>query len=85
MYGVDPRQYAYDRANCANYADQVRTTEQAIRGAAVGAAIGGITGGGDGAAKGAGAGTVIGGLKGIGDRSTVIRNCLRNRGYSILN
>ncbi len=93
MYGVNHEQYQYDRAQCAAYANEVRATEQAVRGAAVGAAVGGVLGAviGDGrdAARGAGSGAVIGaakgGIKGVQERSKVIRNCLRNRGYSVLN
>jgi hypothetical protein len=35
------------------------------------------------------AGAIIGGAKGVGkgvhERRTVVRNCLRNRGYAVLN
>jgi len=40
-------------------------------------------------ARGAGVGAVAGGARGVGstnkERSRVVKNCLRNRGYQILN
>lgn len=85
MYGVNHEQYQYDRAECAAYANEVRATEQAVRGAAVGGVLGAVIGDGGDAARGAGSGAVIGAIKGVQERSKVIRNCLRNRGYSVLN
>ncbi len=93
MRGVDPYQYEIDLADCGTYADEVRTAEKAgagaVGGAVVGGAVGAIFGGADGAAEGAGAGAVVGGARGVGEgireRSVVVKNCLRNRGYVVLN
>ncbi len=85
--------YAADLAECQGYAEQVAVREKTARGAAsgavIGGAIGGITDGSDGAARGAGVGAVTGAAKGVNrseqDRLRVTKNCLRNRGYVILN
>jgi outer membrane lipoprotein SlyB len=93
MKGVDPVQYQKDLAECGTYADQVNASEnvagRAAGGAVVGGAVGAIFGGGHGAAQGAGAGAVVGGARGVGatvqERNHVVRTCLRNRGYAVLN
>jgi outer membrane lipoprotein SlyB len=93
MKGVDPAKYQVDLNECGTYADQVDATGKvagnAVGAAAVGGAVGAIFGGGHGAAQGAGAGAVVGGAHGVQDtlheRTQVVRNCLRNRGYSVLN
>lgn len=93
MKGVDREQYAADLAECRGYADQVQSGRQVATGAAAGAVIGGAVGaiGGNGAsaARTAGIGAVAGGAQGAGgamrDRRQVIRNCLQNRGYVVLN
>ncbi len=89
--GVDMTRYRTDLAECESYATQVSTGaavgKGAAGGAAVGAAIGAIAGGG--AAQGAGIGAVSGGAESarISDRekADVVRNCLRGRGYRVLN
>jgi len=93
MKGVDPVQYQKDVAECGAYADQVdagsKVGGQAAGGAVVGGAVGAIFGGGHGAAQGAGTGAVVGGARGVQDtldeRHVVVRSCLRNRGYAVLN
>lgn len=93
MKGVNVAQYETDLAECQDYADQVQTGRQVATGAAAGAVVGGavgaIVGNSQTAARTAGVGAVTGGLQGAGggmsDRRIVIRNCLRNRGYSVLN
>ncbi len=89
--GVDMARYEQDRAECETYAQQVSTGRAvgkgAAGGAAVGAAIGAIAGGD--AAEGAGIGAVSGGAQSarIADqeKADVERNCLRGRGYRVLN
>ena len=91
--GVD--QYAYERdfRDCEAYADQVAVGRQAAGGAVAGAVIGGAVGaiaGDSGTAKrSAGVGGVVGGAKGassgLQERDRVIKNCLRGRGYRVLN
>lgn len=87
--GVDMAMYQADLAQCQQLADQVESKAAAgiIGGALVGAAVGQILGG-SGRTTGK-LGALSGGLSGAGathqERSLVIRNCLRNRGYQILN
>ena len=93
MKGVNPAQYQADLNECQAYAQQVDTGGNvggnAAGGAVVGGAIGAIFGGPEGAARGAGAGAVTGGARGVeqtaGERHQVVANCLRRRGYSVLN
>ena len=93
MKGVDPQKYRQDLAECESYADQVAVGGKAATGAAVGAVVGAAVGAAVGnsrtAQRSAGAGAVIGGAKGTGrgvrERKHVVRNCLRNRGYAVLN
>lgn len=91
--GVDLAQYERDRAECTRYAEEVRAGERVLAnsagGAAVGGAIGAISNGSDGAARGAAAGAVVGGAHGGKDvwreQQRVVKNCLRGRGYRVLN
>jgi outer membrane lipoprotein SlyB len=93
MKGVDRARYQADLTECRQYADQVDVTAQAGAGAAGGAVVGGLIGvivdGGEGAARGAGVGAVGGGaqgtVRGLDERDRVVKNCLRNRGYAVLN
>ncbi|GAB5471000.1 MAG: hypothetical protein Kilf2KO_40300 [Rhodospirillales bacterium] len=65
-----------------------------VGGAAVGAAIGAISGAilGGGAGTGAAAGAAIGGtaggaggaVKGVSDQRSIVRECLRGRGYAVV-
>jgi hypothetical protein len=95
--GVDPARYRQDLADCRVYADSVSTGGRAASGAAgtalLGAALGAITGAvtgdpGGGAAIGAGTGGVFGGASGAGsaaqEKGRIVRNCLRYRGYAVL-
>jgi hypothetical protein len=89
--GIDMARYREDLAECETYAQQVSTGRAVGKGAAGGAAVGAAVGaiaGGD-AAKGAGIGAVTGGAQSaqISDRekADVVRNCLRGRGYRVLN
>ena len=86
--GVDMEQYNVDLAECEQISEQV--DQKAGTGAAGGAVVGGLLGAiGGNTARGAGAGAVVGGARGVGstnkERSRVVKNCLRNRGYQILN
>ncbi len=91
--GVNMAQYEKDLAECRLYAQEVRTGEKAVRGAASGAVIGGavgaVVGGSDDAARGAGVGAITGGAKGVsqGERQElqVVKRCLGGRGYRVLN
>ncbi|TNF34690.1 MAG: glycine zipper family protein [Gammaproteobacteria bacterium] len=89
----DMTNYEQDRAECESYADQVSVAGDAGKGAVVGAVVGGLVGAAVGNSrsvqKGAGAGAAIGGAQGAGkgvqERHQVIKQCLRNRGYQVLN
>lgn len=91
--GVDMARYQEDLAQCRVYSEQVKTGEKAAKGAASGAVVGGLIGAAVGdsrsAQRGAGAGAVSGGAKGISqgerDEVQVVKNCLRGRGYRVLN
>lgn len=91
--GVNMAAYRQDLAQCREYSEGVKTGEKSARGAAsgavVGAAVGAIFGGGDGALRGGGAGAVTGGARGANegerDEVQVVKQCLRGRGYRVLN
>jgi hypothetical protein len=89
--GVDMARYQQDLAECEAYAEQVSTGRAVGKGAAggavVGAAIGAISGGSG--TRGAGVGAVAGGAQSARgaerEQAQVVRNCLRGRGYKVLN
>lgn len=91
--GVNMSKYEADLAECQTYSQEVKTGEKAVRGATSGAVVGGLIGAAVGnsrdAQRGAGAGAVTGGAKGVaqGEREEVqvVKNCLRGRGYRVLN
>ena len=91
--GVNTAQYRKDLAECEAIADQVDVGKQAagsaVAGAVVGAAVGAAVGNSDTAQRAAGAGATVGAAKGTGrglsERQRVVRNCLRGRGYNVLN
>ncbi|OGT72939.1 MAG: hypothetical protein A3H44_01810 [Gammaproteobacteria bacterium RIFCSPLOWO2_02_FULL_57_10] len=93
MQGVNVAQYNQDLAECQSYAEQVEAGRQvaggAVAGAVVGAAIGAVVGNSDTAQRAAGAGAVGGGARGAAgamqERNQVLSNCLRGRGYRVLN
>jgi hypothetical protein len=98
--GVDSQQFASDKYECEQYADQANvagdTAIGAVGGAAGGAALGAITGAlvpgvsaGGGAALGAAGGGLLGlgggAYSGVEQKREIYRNCMKNRGYSVLN
>ena len=91
--GVNMTAYEQDLAECQSYSEEVRTGEKAARGAASGAVVGGLIGAAVGNSRdvqrGAGAGAVTGGAKGVSqgerDKVQVVKQCLRGRGYRVLN
>ena len=88
--GVDMARYDQDLAECRAYSEEVQTGKKVATGAASGAVVGGLIGAitGD-AGKAAGVGAVGGGARGASEGSRdevqVVKNCLRGRGYRILN
>ncbi|WP_163931999.1 glycine zipper domain-containing protein [Paraferrimonas sp. SM1919] len=91
--GKNMESYQQDLAECKSYTEQIDTSadaaSDAASGAVVGALIGAIVGGERGAVRGAGVGAVSGGTRGAvkaeREKDKVVKNCLRNRGYTILN
>ncbi len=89
--GVDMGKYEHDLAECQQIAKQVnqKALGGAAGGAVVGGAVGGIIGDSDTAGKGAGVGAVTGAARGAAatnqERQKVVKNCMRNRGYKVLN
>ena len=88
--GVDMSRYDQDLSECKAYATEVQTGKKVAKGAASGAVVGGLIGAitGD-AGKAAGVGAVGGGARGASegnqDEVRVVKNCLRGRGYKVLN
>ncbi|MCW8900287.1 MAG: glycine zipper family protein [Gammaproteobacteria bacterium] len=89
--GVDMSRYHQDLAECQNLARQVdsKVGEGVVGGAVVGAIAGSIIGGSRTTDKMAKLGALSGGLQGGAatryERIKVVKNCLRNRGYQVLN
>ena len=88
--GVDMDQYERDLADCEQIATQVDTggtaAKSAAAGAAIGAALGAVWGDvGTSAAGGAVSGGAGGLLSADEEKARVIKNCMRNRGYAVLN
>jgi uncharacterized protein YcfJ len=91
--GVDMSKYEHDLETCKQYAEEVETGAEvgksALGGAVVGGAVGVIIGGRRSAGKLAGVGAVVGAARGGSsasrEQSQVIKNCLRERGYKVLN
>ena len=85
--------YEADLAECDEYAKEVEAGKQVAIGAAAGAVVGGLMGASIGnsvrAKRSAGAGATYGGARGgmraLNESNKVVRNCLRNRGYVVLN
>lgn len=90
--GVDLNRYEADLQECQAYA---KSTPNAGKSAAGGAAAGAALGlalaliGGDKKLASAGAGAVVGGAVGAsageGSQRNIIKNCLKGRGYKVLN
>ena len=88
--GVNMARYEDDMADCAGYGEQIRIERGAVKGAAAGAAVGTATGAISGhAGSGAGYGAIFGAAESarLNDREKqhVVKNCMRGRGYRVLN
>ena len=89
--GVNMSVYEQDLAECQQYSEQVDTSSGVANGAAAGGIVGGAAGaiGGGSGTRGAGVGAVIGAAKSGGraaaEKQAVVKNCLRGRGYRVLN
>jgi outer membrane lipoprotein SlyB len=89
-YNTDMVEYQRDLADCEHIAEQVEagtiTAKSAAFGAGVGAAYGVIDGDiGNAAARGTVTGGAGGLLKSDNEKARVTKNCLRYRGYAVLN
>ena len=90
-YGVDMSTYQHDLKICEEISMQVdsKAGGRAVGSAVVGGALGAIVGNGDTARTTGSVGFVTGLVKGSAatkaERMRVVKNCLRNRGYSVLN
>ena len=88
--GVNMAQYEKDLADCKTYRQQIPTEAGVAKGAGAGAVVGAATGaiGGD-VAKGAGYGAIAGSAKSAQlnerEKQRVVKNCMRYRGYRVLN
>jgi hypothetical protein len=94
LQGVDRNQYEVDLVDCRAYANEVPVGKHVATGAAGGAAAGAVGGAVSGANKtgigqAAGVGAVYGGtiagVSAVGEHRQVLRECLRGRGYRVLN
>ena len=89
--GVDMGQYQTDLSLCQNISKQVdsKAGAGAVSGALVGGLIGAALGNSDTAKKGAGIGAISGTARGARatkrEKHKVIKNCLLNKGYVVLN
>ncbi len=89
--GVNMARYQQDLAQCQQIARQVgqKAGAGALGGAIMGGLVGAVVGNRRTVERAAGAGAVIGGARGLGathrERQKVIKNCLRQRGYAVLN
>jgi hypothetical protein len=88
--GADMDQYQADLAECEQYADEVDVAggmaRSAVVGAILGAAMGAITGDlGPAAGLGAIGGGAGAGLEETRVKQSVVKECLRGRGYRVLN
>lgn len=93
MKDVDPLLYEQDLAECQDYRAGVNSAGDAATGTATGAAMGGLTGAIVGnsttAARGAGVGALWGLFGGLSraerEKQQIVKQCLRGRGYRVLN
>ncbi|PCJ38310.1 MAG: glycine zipper family protein [Cellvibrionales bacterium] len=89
--GVEMGQYQRDTQSCEQISSQVdsQAGSSAVKGAVLGGGAGAIVGNSDTAKKAAGVGALLGVVGGrrstSSERDKVIKNCLRNKGYTVLN
>ena len=91
--GVDMDVYRNDLLDCSSFSKNIDVTERTIEEGALsgvtGAAVGAIIGGKEGAKKIGGSAGILGAVEGNiearYEQSKIIKNCLRGRGYKVLN
>tara|TARA_A100001015_G_scaffold312488_1_gene417745 strand:- start:863 stop:1219 length:357 start_codon:yes stop_codon:yes gene_type:complete len=87
---INSQEYSRDLQDCRRIAGQIDAEGKVLKGAGSGAVIGGVSGTiNDDALRGIATGGLIGGVKGFDEADKgklhVVKNCLRHRGYIILN
>lgn len=91
--GVDESVFKKDYSECSDFAKNIDLTERTLKQGAVagatGAAVGAIIGGEEAAKKIGGSAAVLNAveanLDGRNEQAKIIKNCLRGRGYKVLN
>jgi outer membrane lipoprotein SlyB len=88
--GLDMAHYDSDMADCETYGQIIKIEQGIAKGAVAGAAVGTATGAISGnAGSGAGYGAIFGAAESarLNDREKqrVVKNCMRGRGYRVLN
>ena len=90
--GINMARYEADLEECRVYSTQIKTSKGAAKGAVAGAAVGGAVGAikdDRDTAEGAGVGAVLVGAQSANQaertKQRVVKNCLRGRGYRVLN
>ena len=90
--GVDRERFAEDWDECEAYTEEIMVAKGVGKGAAVGAAVGAATGAvssrrdvGEAAGVGAIYGGTRSGLDADREKQKVFKNCMRGRGYRVLN
>ena len=91
--GVDESVFEKDYSECSDFAKNIDLTEKTLKQGAVagatGAAVGAIIGGEEAAKKIGGSAAVLNAveanLDGRNEQAKIIKNCLRGRGYKVLN
>ena len=91
--GVDESVFKKDYSECSDFAKNIDLTERTLKQGAVagatGAAVGVIIGGEEAAKKIGGSAAVLNAvetnLDGRKEQAKIIKNCLRGRGYKVLN
>ncbi|MEC7937677.1 MAG: glycine zipper family protein [Pseudomonadota bacterium] len=91
--GVDESVFKKDYSECSDFAKNIDLTERTLKQGAVagatGAAVGAIIGGEEAAKKIGGSAAVLNAveanLDSRNEQAKIIKNCLRGRGYKVLN
>jgi hypothetical protein len=90
--GIDIDAYKTDLAECEQVAEQLESGKNIAKSAGFGALLRGTLGAlidpenvGTHAAIGATEGTALGALKNDEEESSIVKKCLKNRGYKVLN
>lgn len=91
--GIDISQYELDLEECETFADEISPTKSIVKGTATGAAIGtvieAVTNGSKRTKDATGLGAIAGGgksgIRAVQEKEQVVKRCVRNRGYQVLN